>query len=97
LKFANGGIVPRAANGLVVPGNSYSGDSILARVNSGEMILNQSQQSNLLNILGSKFYRNTNGTQVIKVVGEAKMGGRDFVWKFKNEEQSFTKLQGLNF
>lgn len=37
-KFADGGIVG---------GNSFSGDKITARVNSGEMILNQSQQAKL--------------------------------------------------
>ena len=45
--FSNGGIV-RANNGIAsVPGNSYYGDKIMARVNSGEMILNKSQQSAL--------------------------------------------------
>ena len=37
-KFAQGGIVP---------GNSTTGDNVPARVNSGEMILNRSQQSRL--------------------------------------------------
>lgn len=37
-KFATGGIVG---------GNSYSGDKVMAMVNSGEMILNQSQQARL--------------------------------------------------
>jgi len=40
LKFTKGGIVP---------GASYSGDNLIARVNSGEMILNRKQQSNLFN------------------------------------------------
>lgn len=39
------------ANGGIIGGNSYSGDNLLARVNSGEMILNGSQQSNLFNLL----------------------------------------------
>lgn len=40
--------IPKAfADGGIVSGNSFHGDSILARVNSGEMILNQSQQSAL--------------------------------------------------
>lgn len=40
-KFANGGIVG---------GNSFSGDRVPARVNSGEMILNKSQQRRLFDI-----------------------------------------------
>jgi len=35
------------ANGGIVPGASFSGDKINARLNSGEMVLNASQQSNL--------------------------------------------------
>lgn len=35
-------------SGGVVPGNSYTGDRILARVNSGELIMNQSQQERAL-------------------------------------------------
>lgn len=42
--------LPKFALGGIVPGSSYSGDNVLARVNSGEMILNQSQQNKLLGI-----------------------------------------------
>lgn len=38
------------ANGGTVPGTSYSGDRVLARVNSGEMILNAMQQARLFAI-----------------------------------------------
>lgn len=39
------------ANGGVVGGSNYAGDSLLARVNSGEMILNGSQQKNLFDLI----------------------------------------------
>lgn len=39
--------LPGFKDGGIVPGNSFSGDNVLARVNSGELILNRSQQANL--------------------------------------------------
>jgi len=44
--------IPQFANGGIVPGTSYTGDQQLARVNSGEMILNQSQQAKLFDTIG---------------------------------------------
>jgi hypothetical protein len=44
--FATGGIV-HAAGGVMVPGNSFSGDRVPALLNSGEIVLNKSQQYNL--------------------------------------------------
>ena len=42
--FANGGIVPHAANGYFIPGNSFSGDTTPIMANAGELVLNESQQ-----------------------------------------------------
>ena len=39
------------ANGGIIPGSSMSGDRVLARVNSGEMILNTMQQRRLFGML----------------------------------------------
>ena len=47
IPFANGGIVPHAASGILM-GNSYSGDNIgNVRLNAGELVLNKAQQGNL--------------------------------------------------
>ena len=43
--------IPKFATGGVVPGGSTVGDKILARVNSGELILNADQQTRLLGLL----------------------------------------------
>ena len=45
--------IPKFATGGMVPGTSLYGDKILARVNSGELILNQKQQSNLWGMMQS--------------------------------------------
>ncbi|OCK44383.1 hypothetical protein BA195_06815 [Tenacibaculum soleae] len=51
-QFSGGGNDAGAfANGGVVGGNSPIGDKLFARVNSGEMILNTSQQRNLNNMI----------------------------------------------
>ena len=41
------------AEGGVIPGNSFSGDNQLARVNAGELILSKSAQANIANQLDS--------------------------------------------
>lgn len=52
------------ADGGVVGGNSYTGDKLLARVNSGELILNQRQQRNLNSMLDESAMPKAGGTNV---------------------------------
>lgn len=51
---------PAFANGGVVQGSNYN-DGIIARVSSGEMILNKSQQSNLFKLLDGNTTGNATG------------------------------------
>lgn len=44
--------------GGIIEGNSIHGDKVLARVNSGEMVLNKRQQSNLFRQLNNATYNN---------------------------------------
>lgn len=58
------------AQGGIIGGSSYSGDKLLANVNSGEMILNSRQQRNLFNLLdtGTMPQRGGANVQVTGVV-----------------------------
>ena len=71
--FANGGLIGKAAGGMLIPGNSFSGDNLrmpvdggrgFIGVNSGELILNRSQQANLASQLQGS------GGQTVRVVGK---------------------------
>ena len=46
-------MIGKFASGGVVGGNSYHGDHVRARLNSGEMVLNNSQQGKLWNAINS--------------------------------------------
>jgi hypothetical protein len=50
IPFANGGVV-KAASGYRVPGRTFSGDMIPARLNAGELVLNQAQAGVIANAL----------------------------------------------
>lgn len=68
LGYASAGIIAGTAiagafeQGGIVPGASYTGDNVLAAVNSGEMILNQSQQKALFDVANGA---NKSGTGVV--------------------------------
>lgn len=67
--------IPKFATGGIVTGGPVAGDRILARVNSGEMILNPAQQSNLFRMLNEGYMGRVNGkelvsTQSIKIRGD---------------------------
>lgn len=58
--------IPKFANGGIVPGNMFSGDRVPVLANSGEMILNQTQQGRLFNILQSGGYRRNGEAQKVE-------------------------------
>ena len=55
--------IPGFAEGGIVPGTSYSGDNVPARVNSGEMVLTKGQQAQLFDMANGS----SSGSQSINV------------------------------
>lgn len=68
--------IPKFAKGGIVGGNSYFGDKLLARVNSGELILNKKQQANL--------YHMTDDDRYCINIGFDRVRGRDIYLSLKN-------------
>lgn len=81
------------AQGGIVSGNSTMGDHMIARVNAGEMVLNNRQQQRLWNIInGSGSYRQErNGL----TVGQVRIKGSDLVLALKNYTKQANK-SGVN-
>lgn len=73
------------ANGGIVGGTSYSGDKILTRLNSGEMVLNRTQQGNLFNLLNNGI----GGTGQV----EFKIKGQELVGVLNNYNNKFNKVK----
>ncbi len=59
--------IPSFATGGIVPGGSFVGDKVPALVNSGEMILNSRQQSNLFSMLDGSFSKVGAGNSKVQV------------------------------
>lgn len=68
--------MPMYATGGIVGGNSFVGDNMLIRANSGEMILNKKQQANLFNLLDGGYLAKsiTNGNVEFKIKGKELVG-----------------------
>lgn len=60
--------IPKFATGGIVGGNSYHGDKILARLNSGELVLNGSQQARLSSMIDRPATRGDGGGKVEFVI-----------------------------
>ena len=67
--------LPKFAEGGIVGGSSYFGDKLLARVNSGECILTQSQQARALSLM--------EGGNV-RVTGDVRLNGKDIYISLRN-------------
>lgn len=72
--FAQGGLIGRAAGGMMIPGNSMSGDRLrlpvdggrgMIGVNSGELILNRAQQGVIASALQGSNNQQTSGSPYV--------------------------------
>lgn len=98
--------ISQFALGGIVGGNSKSGDRVLARVNSGEMILNAAQQAQLFAIANGRMQPMVNmdvltglmaggagGVKAGSVVG--KIRGRDIVLVAANETRQMRRRSNI--
>lgn len=98
--------ISQFATGGIVGGNSKSGDRVLARVNSGEMILNAAQQAQLFAIANGRMQPTVNtdvltglmaggagGVKAGRVVG--KIRGRDIVLVAANETRQMRRRSNI--
>lgn len=75
--FSQGGIVPKFADGGIFSANRSVGDYNIARVNSGEMLLNGSQQAKLFQLLdGTGGFTNNqpSGEVTFRIQGDTLIG-----------------------
>ena len=77
------------AEGGVVPGSSFTGDKLLARVNSGERILTAKQNENLEKIANNTTGQGIVTEQRIQVIGKIK--GTDILLVSKNTNKLLSK------
>lgn len=94
--------IPKFATGGIVPGTSFTGDKVPALLNSGEMILNGSQQSGLFRLLNGGVSGNlkqaispSNNIQYISAPSNVtfRIHGRDLEGVLSNYHNQKTKVR----
>lgn len=92
--FAGIAAVGAFAGGGIVPGGSFNGDKVPAFVNSGEMILNSGQQSNLFDILDGNL-RKLGGQQQMQTINvQGELRGQTILLANKRAEKNTNRFYG---
>jgi len=80
--------IPKFATGGIVGGASFYGDKILARVNSGELVLNNKQQKAVFSAMSSA----NSGSGDVTVIPSIKLVGSDFLIMFERAQNRKTRI-----
>lgn len=88
LAIVNGAFaaIPKFASGGVVGGGAFNGDTIPALLNSGEMVLNARQQSNLFSQLNKSGASATSNRDAVQIEGVIR--GQDILLSNKRAERN---------
>ena len=80
--------LPKFESGGVVGGNSFYGDKILARLNSGELVINRNDQKRLYNTL----QQSTSPSPMNGASVQFKISGRDLVGVLSNHQNKTSRV-----
>lgn len=80
--------IPSFNNGGIMPGNSFTGDKLFARINSGEMVLNKRQQGNLVGMLNPIAPNVT-----LNVTAGAKIRDRELIYFIEEGKKKLIRTQ----
>lgn len=80
--------LPKFENGGVVGGHSFYGDKILARLNSGELVINRNDQKRLYNTL----QQSTSPSPMNGASVQFKISGRDLVGVLSNHQNKTSRV-----
>lgn len=81
--------LPKFESGGIVGGNSFSGDKVLARLNSGELVLNKNQQNRLYSAI-QQGHTSTNAPMNGSV--QFKISGRDLIGVLSNQQNKTSRV-----
>jgi hypothetical protein len=87
--------VPHFETGGIVPGSSYSGDNMIIRANSGEAVLTQEQQRNMLDMLNTSSRSGAMANVTLIVQLDAREIGRR-TFELAGDGQYFLKARAVH-